>query len=312
MLNKIKRKVNGLTITKRLKDKEERKKFLEEIGCIALGTIAGIVTYVVCLYTNFAIFGWNFGLVLSPLAAGYVESIVAKKYLHESTGAVSAFILFIITVIYGFIIANPTLGFNVITAGSIIIIIQAAIPTATNYFLIAMGLGIISHVSGIFKKITTSFENIFFKIFKREPKLKKGIMNESQINRRYNFYDRELEMNSLGILLLTLEFPPEGLHIVEHKGIYESAHIFAFKQRAEIRSGLEDTLEQDLLISVKLAQDKALLKLIKQLKADGCNGVLNLNSRVETLGANKGENLTQVVMRGTGVILEELEDVSSL
>ena len=175
-----------------------------------------------------------------------------------------------------------------------------------------MGLGIISHVSGIFKKITTSFENIFFKIFKREPKLKKGIMNESQINRRYNFYDRELEMNSLGILLLTLEFPPEGLHIVEHKGIYESTHIFSFKQREEIRSGLEDTLEQDLLISVKLAQDKALLKLIKQLKADGCNGVLNLNTKVETLGANKGENLSQVVMRGTGVILEELEDVSSL
>ena len=100
MLEKIKSRINKLTISKRLKDEEERKKFLKEIGCIALGTIVGIVTYVVCLYTNFAIFGWNFGLVLSPLAAGYAESIVAKKYLHESTGAVSAFILFIITKIY--------------------------------------------------------------------------------------------------------------------------------------------------------------------------------------------------------------------
>ena len=304
MLEKIKRRINRLTISKRLKDEEERKKFLKEIGCIAIGTIVGIVTYVVCLYTNFAIFGWNFGLVLSPLAAGYAESIVAKKYLHESTGAVSAFILFIITVIYGFIIANPTLGFNVITAGSIIIIIQAAIPTATNYFLLAMGLGIISHVSGIFKKITNFLESTYYKVFNKEPKLK-GILNENQINTRYNFYDRELEMNKLGILFLTLEYPPKELEIKEQKGIYESRHIFSVKQREQIRSGLEDTLEEDLLISVKLAQDKALLKLIKQLKADGCNGLLNLHTTFETLGPSMGENVSQVVMRGTGIIYEE-------
>lgn len=311
MISEIKRKINGLTISKRLKDEEERKKFLKEIACIALGTIAGIATYVICLYTNFAIFGWNFGLVLSPLAAGYVESITAKRYLKESTGAVSAFILFIITVVYGFIIANPTLGFNIITAGSIVIIIQAAIPTATNYFLIAMGLGIISHVSGVFKKITKFSWDLYRKIFKKDARLQQ-IYNEKQINTKYNFYDRELEMNDLGVLLLTLEYPPKGLNIVEHKGMYESRHIFAFKQREEIRKGLENSLEEDLLINVKLAQDKALLKLIKQLRADGCNGILNLHTTFETLGANKGENLSQVVMRGTGVILEELEDVISL
>ena len=311
MLNKMKRRLNKLTITKRLKDKEERKKFFQELGCIALGTIAGIATYVLCLYTKFAIFGWNFGLVLSPLAAGYVESIVAKKYLKESTGAVSAFILFIITVIYGFIIANPTLGFNVITAGSIVIIIQAAIPTATNYFLIAMGLGIISHISGVFKKITDFIVNTYYKLFNKEPRLKEGIFNENQINTRYNFYDRELEMNNLGILLLTLESPPEGLEIKEQKGMYEARHIFAFKQREEIRSGLEDSLEKDLLINVKLSQDKALLKLIKKLRADGCNGILNLHTTFETLGANKGENLSQVVMRGTGIIYEKEIEIDS-
>lgn len=311
MQNKIKRKIKRWAITKRLKDKEERKKFLIELGCIALGTIVGIATYVFCLYAHLAIFGWNFGLVLSPLAAGYVESITAKKFLKESTGAVSAFILFIITVVYGFIIANPTLGFNIITAGSIVIIIQAAIPTATNYFLIAMGLGIISHVSGVFKKITNFFWDTYQRLFHKEAKLKQ-IYNEKQINTRYNFYDRELEMNNLGVLLLTLEYPPKGLNIREHKGIYESRHIFAFKQREEIRKGLEDSLEEDMLINVKLAQDKALLKLIKQLRADGCNGILNLHTTFETLGANKGENLSQVVMRGTGVIFEEIDDVSPL
>ena len=140
MLNKIKRKLNDLSIYKRLKDEEERKVFLKELGCIDIGIIVGIVTYVICLYTHFDIYGWNFGLVLSPLFAGYAESLAAKRYLEESTGAISAFILFIDTTFYSFILKNPTLGFNIITAGAIIVILQAAFPTAINY-IILIGYG---------------------------------------------------------------------------------------------------------------------------------------------------------------------------
>ena len=312
MLNKIKRKINDLTITKRLKDEEERKVFLKEVGCIDLGIIVGIVTYVICLYTHFDIYGWNFGLVLSPLFAGYAESLAAKRYLEESTGAISAFILFLITVVYGFIISNPTLGFNVITAGSIVIILQAAFPIAVNYFLIATVLAIISHVTGVFKKITRFIWNTYEKIFKKEPKTKERY-NEKQTRKVRNFYDGELDMNNLGVLLLTIEDSPKELNIIEYKGIYESTHIFSYKRREEIKSGIEDSLEKELLICTKIAEDKALLKLIKQLRADGCNGVLNLNTAIETLGPNKGENLSQVVMRGTGIVFEEEEeDVSSL
>ena len=311
MLNKIKRKINDLTITKRLKDEEERKVFLKEVGCIDLGIIVGIVTYVICLYTHFDIYGWNFGLVLSPLFAGYAESLAAKRYLEDSTGAVSAFILFLITVVYGFIISNPTLGFNVITAGSIVIILQAAFPIAVNYFLIATVLAIISHVTGVFKKITRFVWNTYEKIFKKEPKTKERY-NEKQTKKVRNFYDGELDMNNLGVLLLTIEDSPKELNIMEYKGIYESTHIFSYKRREEIKSGIEDSLEKELLLCTKIAEDKALLKLIKQLRADGCNGVLNLNTAIETLGPNKGENLSQVVMRGTGIIFEEKEDLSSL
>lgn len=311
MLNKIKRKINDLTITKRLKDEEERKVFLKEVGCIDLGIIVGIVTYVICLYTHFDIYGWNFGLVLSPLFAGYAESLAAKRYLEDSTGAISAFILFLITVVYGFIISNPTLGFNVITAGSIVIILQAAFPIAVNYFLIATVLAIISHVTGVFKKITRFVWNTYEKIFKKEPKTKERY-NEKQTKKVRNFYDGELDMNNLGVLLLTIEDSPKELNIMEYKGIYESTHIFSYKRREEIKSGIEDSLEKELLLCTKIAEDKALLKLIKQLRADGCNGVLNLNTAIETLGPNKGENLSQVVMRGTGIIFEEKEDLSSL
>ncbi|MBQ6139271.1 MAG: hypothetical protein IJI80_06300 [Methanobrevibacter sp.] len=311
MLNKIKQKINDLTITKRLKDEDDRKVLLKEIGCIDIGIIVGIVTYVICLYTHFDIYGWNFGLVLSPLFAGYAESLAAKRYLEESTGAISAFILFLITVVYGFIISNPTLGFNVITAGSIVIILQAAFPIAVNYFLIATVLGIISHVTGVFNKITRFIWNAYEKIFKREPKTK-GIYIEKRNTKKSSFYDGELDMNKLGVLILTMEDSPKELNIIEYKGIYESSHIFSVKRRKEIKSGIEDSLENELLICAKIAEDKALLKLIKQLRADGCNGLLNLNMAIETLGPSKGENLSHVVMRGTGVIFEEKEDVSSL
>lgn len=289
---------------KNLKNKEGLKKFLKELACIAIGTVVGIVTYVACLYAHLAIFGWNIGLALAPLAAGYAESLLAKRYLHESTGAVSAFILFLITVIYGFIIANPTLGFNIITAGSIIIIVQAAFPTAVNYFLIAMGLGIISHISGVFKKITKFITDTYEKIFKKESRVKK-IYNERNLNNKVNFYDSELEMNTLGVLLLTMEYPPEGKKIKEQKGIYETRHVFSEKQKKIVKSGLEDSLEEKVLISARLAKDKALLKLIKELEADGCNGLLNLNIIFDTLGPKSGENRAQVVIKGTGVVFEE-------
>lgn len=287
-----------------LKNKEWRIKFLKELACIAFGTVVGIVTYVACLYANLAIFGWNIGLALAPLAAGYAESLLAKRYLNESTGAVSAFILFLITVIYGFIIANPTLGFNIITAGSIIIIVQAAFPTAVNYFLIAMGLGIISHISGVFKKITKFLTDTYEKIFKKDSRVKK-IYNERNLNKRYEFYDSELEMNALGVLLLTMEYPPEGKKIKEQKGIYETRHVFSEKQNKIIRSELEGSFEEEVLIRARLAKDKALLKLIKDLKADGCNGLLNMNIIIDTLGPKSGENRVQVVIKGTGVVFEE-------
>lgn len=304
MQKKIKSKIKEFSIFKRFEDEEEKHKMLKKVACIGFGTLVGITTYSTCLYNHIDIWGWNFGLVLSPLFAGYAESLSAKYYLNESTGAISAFILFIITVIYGFIIANPTLGFNIITMGSIVIIVQAAMPTATNYFLIALGLDILSHISSFLRKTSDFLYETYKKLFKKEPKLKE-IHDERNAAPKYNFYDMELEMNDLGILIMTLEYPPKELNITEQKGIYESRHIFSFKQREEIKSGLEGDLEEELLSTVKLAQDKALLKLIKQLKADGCNGLLNLNTSFETLGPSKGENVSQVVMKGTGIIYEK-------
>ena len=48
------------------------------------------------------------------------------------------------------------------------------------------------------------------------------------------------------------------------------------------------------------------MKLIKQLKADGCNGLLNLNMSIETLGPSKGENLAKYVCAKVELAVKEV------
>ena len=131
---------------------KEIKYLNEAFISIVLGTSSGLITYYLFLYFNIAIFGWNLGLFFSPLVAGYVETIIAQKIIGESIGGISAFILFLVTVIYGFIIDNSTLGYNIITFGSIIIIVQAAIPTFVNYFGIVVIISGAVHCSPKFEK----------------------------------------------------------------------------------------------------------------------------------------------------------------
>ena len=124
---------------KNLDLKHIRKVFI----CVAAGTGAGLVVYGIFLYYNIAIYGWNLGLIFAPLIAGYVETLLANRIIGENIGAISAFILFIDTTFYSFILKNPSLGFNIITAGSTIIILQAAFPTLINYILLVVVGGIL-------------------------------------------------------------------------------------------------------------------------------------------------------------------------
>lgn len=133
--------------------KQQIQKELRAITAITAGTIVGTLVYVVFLIGKIDIFGFNLGCIVAPIVAGYVEVVIARRICDESTGAISAFILFLITVIYGFIIKNPTFGFNLLTIGISIIIIQAAIPIAMNYFIIVVVIALLTHFLKLFKKL---------------------------------------------------------------------------------------------------------------------------------------------------------------
>jgi len=200
---------------------EYRKERIKEIGlatfCIAMGTLVGLISLFLFYLFNLTIFGFNIGLILSPLIAGYVETYLANKIYNKTTGAVSAFLLFIITVLYGFIYINTGLGLNLITIGSAAVILQAAFPTLINYFLIVVVLGVISYIFGIFKTILKNIRHflrkIWFKILKKEY-----VEETSEMD-----YDQEMgrvDVNNLGILFLSITSIPDN-QIKEFKGVFE-------------------------------------------------------------------------------------------
>lgn len=277
----------------KIKLTQQRRDSLLAIGSIAVGTATGIASYVFFLYFNIAIFGWNLGLIFAPLIAGYVETELANEYVGESIGAVSAFILFIVTVVYGFIIANPTLGVNVITFGSLIVIAQAAVPILINYILIFI-FGVIFYYLGIFKKIT---DYIYFhlKEWYYHRILKKPLPVVVKKSHFYNDIKRCKELNSSDFMFLTTT-EPLNRKIEEYMGPYVGTSIFEMES-TNIKMSNSEIQEQ--LNKFKNERDNAILNLAKAIEADGGQGVLDL--RIEIEAAGMSGDTYQITALGIGV-----------
>jgi len=279
---------------------EHRKAKIKDI-CLAtffisIGTLIGLISLFLFYLFNLAIFGFNIGLIFSPLIAGYTETYLAKKIHGKTTGAVSAFILFATTVFYGFIYTNPGLGLNLITAGTTVVILQAAFPILINYFLIIVVLGTISYILGIFKylldKIHIILRKLYFKILRKEY-----VKETSEID-----YDRKIEkidINKLGILFLSTN---SILHknVIEFKGIYEGK-ILIQNQNSLIDKKSVDNGEL-LLKNLRKARQQALVNLANKVKKENCDAILDLTIEFDTIGGLTEDNI-HIVARGTGVKL---------
>ena len=232
---------------------------------IALGTFAGLLTYYLFLYGDIAVFGWNLGLLFSPLVAGYVETIVAQKLIGESIGGISAFILFLVTVIYGFIIDNNSLGYNLITVGSLIVIIQAAAPTFVNYFGIVVIISILSYFTGFFKKLTDAIDNYIRKLIgkPKKPVEEIPIFDDKASNER---------INSLDFIFMTNNNPKT--YEYENLGYFYTTAII--ERNTHLLHLSPENVEKKHLNDLKKGKDKCLIKLSDEIKEAGGDGVIDL------------------------------------
>lgn len=279
-------------------NKENRLQFIREaILCITIATLVGLVVYQIFLYFKIAIFGWNLGLIFAPLVAGYVETILARRLVGEDIGAISAFILFAYTTFYSFILKNPNLGLNIITVGSIVVILQAAFPTLVNYILITVGLGTILYILGIFKKITRF---IYRKIkgFVYKYILKKNLKPE--IENKFEF-DESLSnktLNSLDFFFITSTD-------VTDRGIINIGqfHATVIVDKASVQTPPDrEKFENETLYHLKKGKDRCLIELVKDIKSSGGNGIVDLEIQYSPIG--RGGDRYQVTALGMGIYLE--------
>ena len=274
-------------------DKQRLANLQKAFNSIAIGTAAGLATYAFFLYFHIDIFGWNLGLLFAPLAAGYVETYMANKILGEDIGAISAFILFIVTVAYGFIINNPTLGYNIITIGSIVIIIQAAIPTFINYFGIVVLVGTISYLTGFFKKIT---DNIRYTLM---PSKK---IDEEIIDTVPLFSETESNklINSQDFIYITSTDPKD----LDYEIIDFFYTTTILRRNTRIIKLSPEKIERQQLNELKQKKDDCLIKLADEIKKAGGNAVIDLDIIYFLNGLGGSE--FQIVARGMGVKIKEV------
>lgn len=263
---------------------------------IALGTGIGLIVYGIFLYFNIAIFGWNLGLIFAPLAAGYVETVVANRILGRNLGAISAFILFIDTTVYSFILKNPTLGTNLITAGSIIVILQAAFPTLINYILLVIIGAIISNLSWSFKKIIRTLKKIKSHIRWETENIEEEIIEEDIY---FDENESNERLNSLNFFFITSTDMENRKH--ELLGIYQSEVVIENKVKIKLK---DDELEKKNLKNIKEGKDKCLINLSKKIKEAGGNGILDLHIQYGLIGL--GTDYIHITATGMGInILKE-------
>lgn len=266
------------------------------ILCVAIGTAIGLGVYAIFLRFNIAIYGWNLGLIFAPLAAGYAETMLANRLVGEGIGAISAFILFIDTTFYSFILKNPTLGCNFITAGSIIVILQAAFPTLINYILLVVVGGIASGFAKQIKKIQRSIKSRYKNrnILLWEP-------NEVEIEEVPVFDETESnrKLNSLDFYFITGSDMKDKPH--ELLGVYQSEVIIG--KETKIINIEPEKVEQEYMNHIKEAKDKCLIKIAKRIQANGGNGILDLSMNYSVVG-NRGDNI-QISAVGIGILLNE-------
>ncbi|MEE0934299.1 MAG: hypothetical protein U0L42_01370 [Methanobrevibacter sp.] len=279
------------------REREVKITYLREaILCIAVGTAVGLVVYGFFLHFNIAIFGWNLGLIFAPLGAGYAETVLANRIIGENIGAISAFILFIDTTFYSFILKNPTLGVNVLTIGSIAVILQAAFPTLINYIILVGGLGTLSYFLGIFKRIHSYIKNNLEYIYYKYV-LKKPYEVEIETVPIFDETASNIRINNLDFYFITSTDILDRHHT--NLGQFH-ATVIVEKDKRLIHTN-PDMAERTVLNKLKQAKDDCLIELTECIKAAGGNCVVDLEIQYGLIGL--GGDHFQVNAMGMGIYL---------
>jgi uncharacterized protein YbjQ (UPF0145 family) len=266
------------------------------IIAILLGITVGFVSALACIIWHLVIFGFNIMYIISPLMAGVVETVIARRKYGKSTGAISALVTFLLINIYGWFLpgsfVDPTkepATLSLITIIAILLTLQAAFPTFMNYLLFVVGVSIIRKIIGALIYLPLRIrgeprETVKYEI--RGPSADESFLNE------------------LTIPLVSVPNTAKG-KIKKNIGLVTGEAIAEEKETEGLVNKLTNVLEPTLLEDVNLgeARKEAMSRMLEKAKLMGANNVVEVMIDYVSMGGLQGSVLI-VSATGTAVLCE--------
>jgi len=265
------------------------------LAAILLGIFWGFGSAIVCVAWNLVIFGFNIMYIVSPLLAGFVETVIARRRYGKSTGAISALLTFIMINIYGwfspgFLFPKEPFRLSLITIIAIILTLQAAFPTFMNYVLFVTSVGIFKKFIGFLVYIPSI---ILRKPLKAEEK--EELITEPLV------FDNFLDELTIPILSV----PPEEGRKIKYIGLVTGLAIAEEKETEGKLSMLTKMIEPTLLEDIHLgeARELAVSRMLEEAKSIGADTVIDVLVDYVSMGGLQGSALI-VTATGTAVLYE--------
>lgn len=272
-----------------------KKFFIEKrwaLVAILLGVILGFGSAIICIAWNLVIFGFNIMYIVSPLLAGFVETVIARRKYGRSTGAISALLTFLLINGYGWlgpgwIFPKEPVTLSLITIIAIVLTIQAAFPILVNYILFVV-------VVGTFMKITGFLVGVPSKIAQKPL----GTKLEGEITPQAD----EIFLNELDMPLGSVH-QENGEKIKKYVGLVVGEAVAEEKESEGRFSNILKIIEPTTLEDMNLgeARKAALSRMLEEAGSLGANTVEEVVIDYVSMGGLKG-SATIVTATGTALI----------
>lgn len=276
-----------------------RKKFLIEkrwaFAAVILGFLVGFSSAVACVVFQLIIFGFNIMYILSPLSAGLVETVIARRKYGKSTGAISALLTFIVINIYGWFFPGwyypkgpVTLSF--ITLVAIALTIDAAFPIFTRYVLSVV-------LVGSFVRFISFLLNLPSIILGNPPVVEgEEVITGPSAD--------EIFLDEVTMPIVSVPHV-DGGEIKQYLGLVVGEAVAEEKNSNGRFSNLLKTIQPKQLDDVNLGEARklALSRLLENAESMGANSVIEVLINYVSMGGLQGSALI-VTASGTAVIYE--------
>jgi uncharacterized protein YbjQ (UPF0145 family) len=276
----------------------ERNFFVEKrwaLVAIGLGVLVGFLSALICVRWHLIIFGFNIMYIISPLMAGFVETVIARKKYGKSTGAISALLTFILINIYGWFVyprlAKEPVTLSLITVVAILLTIQAAFPILVNHILFVVVLGTI-------RKIIEFLVFVPSKIMRKPPEVRvlEDINEQSE---------DQIFLDELNIPLLSVA-PADGGKIKKYMGLVGGEAVAQEKGPENMVSKITKVIEPMQLDDIDLSEARklAISRMLEEAESMGANTVVEVLIGYVSMGGLQGTAFI-VTATGTAVLCDK-------